>query len=192
MLRTLYDKVLNLADRKGALTGLGIVCFLESSVFPIPPDVLLMPMVLANRSKALKIAIVATLTSVSGGMFGYFLGHKFITTIGSRIIEFYHLNTQFVDFSQSFNEYGAIVVLTAGITPLPYKVVTIASGTTGMNLALFTVTSFIARGLRFGIVTFLLWKFGVSIKGFIERRLNLLATIFLALLIGGFFLAGKI
>ena len=192
MLRTLYDKVLNLADRKWALTGLGIVCFLESSVFPIPPDLLLMPMVLANRSKALRIAIVATLTSVLGGAFGYFLGHKFITTIGSRIIDFYHLNTQFVDFSQSFNEYGAIVVLTAGITPLPYKVVTIASGTTGMNLALFTVTSLIARGLRFGIVTFLLWKFGVPIKGFIERRLNLLATIFIALLIGGFLLARKI
>ncbi len=192
MLRALYDKVLDLADKKWALSGLGVVCFLESSVFPIPPDVLLMPMVLANRSKALRIAIIATITSILGGTFGYFLGYKFITTIGSRIIDFYHLNTQFVDFSQSFNEYGAIVVLTAGITPLPYKVVTIASGATGMNLALFTVTSFIARGLRFGIVTFLLWKFGESIKGFIEKRLNLLVTIFIALLIAGFYLAGKI
>lgn len=192
MLRTLYDKVLDLADRKWALSALALVCFLESSVFPIPPDILLMPMVLANRSKALRVSIVATVTSVSGGLFGYYLGHKFINTIGSRIIDFYHLNTQFVDFSQSFNEYGAIVVLTAGITPLPYKVITIASGATGMNLVLFTVTSFIARGIRFGIVAFLLWKYGDPIKEFIEKRLNILATIFIALLIIGFFLAGKI
>ena len=164
MLKNLYFKVLDLANRKWALTGLAVVCFLESSVFPIPPDVLLMPMVLANRTKAFRIAAVATISSVLGGMFGYFLGNQFINTIGNKIINFYHLNDQFIEFSQNFNDYGAVVVLTAGITPLPYKVITIASGATGMNLLLFTATSFVARGIRFGIVAVLLCNFGEPIK----------------------------
>ena len=125
-------------------------------------------------------------------MFGYFLGNKFINTIGAKIIDFYHLNDQFLDFSQSFNEYGAIVVLTAGITPLPYKVVTIASGATSMNFVLFSTISLLARGLRFTIVASLLWKYGEPIKEFIEKRLNVLAVLFVALLIAGIFLTGKI
>ena len=192
MLKNLYDKVLSLADKPWALSGLAVICFLESSVFPIPPDVLIIPMVLANRSKAFKIVIVSTTSSVLGGMFGYFLGNKFINTIGAKIIDFYHLNDQFLDFSQSFNEYGAIVVLTAGITPLPYKVVTIASGATSMNIVLFSTISLLARGLRFTIVASLLWKYGEPIKEFIEKRLNVLAVLFVALLIAGFFLTGKI
>jgi len=192
MLRTFYDKVLELSNRKWALSTLGLVCFLESSIFPIPPDILLIPMVLANRSKALKIATVATLTSVFGGSFGYYLGYKFINTIGAKIIDFYNLNIQYVEFSQNFNEYGVIAVLIAGITPFPYKVITLASGATNMNLVLFTVTSFIARGLRFGIVAGLLWKFGEPIKEFIEKRINILALIFAVILFTGFFLAGKI
>tara|TARA_B100001750_G_C15513658_1_gene605432 strand:- start:2600 stop:3178 length:579 start_codon:yes stop_codon:yes gene_type:complete len=192
MLKNLYDKVLSLADKPWALSGLAVICFLESSVFPIPPDVLIIPMVLANRSKAFKIVIVSTTSSVLGGMFGYFLGNKFINTIGAKIIDFYHLNDQFLDFSQSFNEYGAIVVLTAGITPLPYKVVTIASGATSMNFVLFSTISLLARGLRFTIVASLLWKYGEPIKEFIEKRLNVLAVLFVALLIAGFFLTGKI
>jgi len=192
MLRTFYDKVLELSNRKWALSTLGLVCFLESSIFPIPPDILLIPMVLANRSKALKIATVATLTSVFGGSFGYYLGYKFINTIGARIIDFYNLNIQYVEFSQNFNEYGVIAVLTAGITPFPYKVITLASGATNMNLVLFTVTSFIARGLRFGIVAGLLWKFGEPIKEFIEKWINTLALLFVVILFTGFFLAGKI
>jgi len=192
MLRTFYDKVLELSNRKWALSTLGLVCFLESSIFPIPPDILLIPMVLANRSKALKIATVATLTSVFGGSFGYYLGYKFINTIGARIIDFYNLNIQYVEFSQNFNEYGVIAVLTAGITPFPYKVITLASGATNMNLVLFTVTSFIARGLRFGIVAGLLWKFGEPIKEFIEKWINTLALLFVVILFTGFFLAWKI
>mgnify|MGYP001212477228 FL=1 len=192
MLKNLYDKVLNLADKPWALSGLGVLCFLESSVFPIPPDVLIIPMVLANRSKAFKIVLVSTTSSVLGGMFGYFLGNRFINTIGAKIIDFYHLNDQFLDFSQSFNEYGAIVVLTAGITPLPYKVVTIASGATSMNFVLFSTISLIARGLRFTLVASLLWKYGEPIKEFIEKRLNVLAILFVALLVTGFFLTGKI
>jgi len=192
MLRKFYDKVLELSNRKWALSTLGLVCFLESSIFPIPPDILLIPMVLANRSKALKIATVATLTSVFGGSFGYYLGYKFINTIGAKIIDFYNLNIQYVEFSQNFNEYGVIAVLIAGITPFPYKVITLASGATNMNLVLFTVTSFIARGLRFGIVAGLLWKFGEPIKEFIEKRINILALIFAVILFTGFFLAGKI
>lgn len=192
MLRTLYDKVLELSNRKWALSTLGLVCFLESSIFPIPPDILLIPLVLANRSKALKIATVATIASVFGGTFGYYLGYKFINTIGANIIDFYNLNIQFAEFSQSFNEYGAIAVLTAGITPFPYKVITLASGATNMNIVLFTVTSFIARGLRFGIVAGLLWKFGEPIKEFIEKRINILALFFVVILFAGFFLADKI
>ena len=162
------------------------------SAVPIPPDILLIPMVLANRSKALKIATVATLTSVFGGSFGYYLGYKFINTIGAKIIDFYNLNIQYVEFSQNFNEYGVIAVLIAGITPFPYKVITLASGATNMNLVLFTVTSFIARGLRFGIVAGLLWKFGEPIKEFIEKRINILALFFVVILFAGFFLADKI
>ena len=192
MLRTLYDKVLELSNRKWALSILGVVCFLESSIFPIPPDILLVPIVLANRSRALKIATIAIVTSVLGGSFGYYLGHKFINTIGVKIISFYNLDIQFIEFSQSFNEYGAIAVLIAGITPFPYKVITIASGATNMNIVLFTVTSLIARGLRFGIVAGLLWKFGEPIKEFIEKRLNILAFLFVGVIFAGFFLAGKI
>lgn len=186
MLRRLYDWTLALASSPNALLALAVVSFVESSVFPIPPDVLLIPMVIAAPHRAFLIAGVCTLASVAGGAFGYFIGWGLFDQIGRPVLEFYGKDAYFGQFAQTYNQYGAWAVLVAGVTPFPYKVVTILSGATGLNFAVFMVASLIARGLRFFVVAALLWKFGVPIRDFIERRLGLLFTAFVAALIGGF------
>lgn len=188
MLRKLYDFTLAQADRPYAQKLLAIVAFLESSVFPIPPDVLLIPMVLANRKKAWLIAGICTLASVLGGLAGYLIGALLFETIGAKIVEFYHLDSRFESFSELYNRWGVWIILVAGITPIPYKVFTIASGVTGLNLWIFLVFSLIARGFRFFLVTFLLWRWGEPIKAFIERYLGWLTLLFFVLLFGAFFL----
>ena len=168
--------------------ALVLVAFAESSVFPIPPDILLIPMILARPSRAWLIAGVATLASVAGGLFGYFIGYGLFETVGQPVLEFYGKDAYFDSFAERYNAWGAWAVLIAGITPFPYKVITILSGSTGLNLGVFLVASIIARGLRVFIVAFLLWKFGAPIREFIERRLGILFALFLAVLIGGFLL----
>ena len=188
MIRPLYDWTLRLADSPNALVALGIISFIESSFFPIPPDILMIPMIIARPSRAWLIATVALVTSVLGGLFGYFIGAVLFDTVGQPILDFYGKAEAGEVFAQKFNEYGAWAVLVAGVTPFPFKVITIMSGWTGLSLPVFITASILARGLRFFVVAGLLWKFGAPIRDFIERRLGLMFTLFMVILIGGFFL----
>ena len=188
MIRPLYDWTLRLDDSPNALVALGIISFIESSFFPIPPDILMIPMIIARPSRAWLIATVALVTSVLGGLFGYFIGAVLFDTVGQPILDFYGKAEAGEVFAQKFNEYGAWAVLVAGVTPFPFKVITIMSGWTGLSLPVFITASILARGLRFFVVAGLLWKFGAPIRDFIERRLGLMFTLFMVILIGGFFL----
>jgi len=188
MLRRLYDWTLRMADHPQALWVLAMVSFVESSVFPIPPDVLMIPMILARPSRAWLIALVALAASVLGGLLGYAIGALAFEQIGQPILEHLGKGDAMGEYNQRFNDFGFWTVLAAGITPFPYKVITIMSGWTGMPLATFMATSVLARGLRFFIVAGLLWKFGAPVRDFIERRLGLVTIVFVALLFGGFYL----
>ncbi|MDF0603626.1 DedA family protein [Psychromarinibacter sp. C21-152] len=186
MIRRLYDWTISLAASPYALWALAVVAFVESSVFPIPPDILMIPMIIAAPRRAFLIAGVCTVSSVLGGMLGYYIGYGLFESVGRPVLEFYGKDAYFDEFRGRYNEWGAWAVLIAGITPFPYKVITILSGATGLNLAVFTVASIIARGLRFFVVAALLWRFGAPIRDFIERRLGLMFTLFVVLLLGGF------
>ncbi|MEL6208256.1 MAG: YqaA family protein [Pseudomonadota bacterium] len=187
MLRRLYDWTLSMAGHQHAMWVLAAVAFIESSVFPIPPDVLMIPMILATPHRAFKIAAVAMVASVLGGLLGYAIGFFFYEQIGQPILERLGKAEAMAEFNATFNGVGFWAVLVAGLTPFPYKVITIMSGWTAMPLATFVVTSIVARGLRFFIVAALLWKFGEPIRDFIEKRLGLMFALFLVLLIGGFY-----
>ncbi len=189
MLRGLYDWTLSLAERRDALWVLAVVSFVESSVFPIPPDVLMIPMILAAPRRAFLIAGVATVSSVLGGVLGYALGAFFFETVGQPVLGFYGYTEKFAEFQTTYNEWGAWAVLIAGITPFPYKVITILSGATGLDFVVFSVASVVARAARFFLVAALLWKFGPPVRTFIEKRLGLMATLFVVLLLGGFVVA---
>ena len=184
--RRIYDHTLNLASRKNALTWLFVISFIESSFFPIPPDIMIIPMVLATPKEACKIAGVATVASVLGGYFGYFIGVYGFELIARPLLEFYGYMKQFGEFENYYHEYGAWIVFGAGITPFPYKIITIASGVVRLDLVVFTIASVIARGMRFYFIAWLLKRFGDPMKVFIEKNLNLLSILFLLLLIGGF------
>jgi len=188
MLRALYDWTIRMADHPRALWVLAVVSFAESSVFPIPPDVLMIPMILARPSRAWLIAAVALVSSVLGGMLGYAIGAFAYDSIGQPILAALGKGEAMDAFNTRFNDFGFWAVLTAGVSPFPYKVITIMSGWTGMPLATFIATSILARALRFFLVAGLLWKFGAPIRDFIERRLGLLTIVFVVLLFGGFYL----
>ena len=188
MLRRLADWTMSLAAGPRAPVALGAVSFAESSFFPIPPDILLIPMVIARRARAFAYATLCTVTSVLGGVFGYAIGALLFVQVAKPILDFYGYLDKFDTFSSNFNEYGAWIVFIAGVTPFPYKVITIASGATGLSLPIFLIASILARGLRFYIVAGLLYLFGPPIRTFIEQRLGLMFTIFIVLLIGGFLL----
>jgi membrane protein YqaA with SNARE-associated domain len=186
MIRRLYDWTLGLAQHRHALWALAVVAFVESSFFPIPPDILMIPMIIAQPRRAWLIAGVALLASVLGGLLGYAIGALAFEGIGQPILASLGKADAMAEFSTRFNDMGFWAVLVAGVTPFPYKVITIMSGWTGMPLATFVMTSILARGLRFFIVAGLLWQFGAPIRDFIERRLGLMFTVAVALLIGGF------
>ena len=189
MIRALYDWTISLARSPWALWALAAVAFIESSVFPIPPDVLMIPMIIAAPHRAFVIAGVATLASVLGGVLGYGIGFGLYETLGRPVLEFYGKTDSWDTLQGRFEEDPALVFWTiafAGVTPFPYKVITIFAGAAAMNLPLFIATSILARGLRFFIVATLLWKYGAPIRDFIERRLGLMFTLFFILLIGGF------
>ncbi|MFN3662468.1 YqaA family protein [Yoonia sp.] len=190
MLRGLYDWTISLARTPYALWALAAVAFIESSFFPIPPDVLMIPMIIARPSRAFLIAGVATIASVLGGMLGYFIGFALYDSVGVQILQFYGKEDYFAEFAVTYNSYGAWAVLVAGVTPFPYKVITIASGVTQLSLPVFIFASITARALRFFLVAALLWKFGEPIRDFIERRLGLMFILFCVLLLGGFALLG--
>jgi len=186
LLRRLYDWTMLQAAKPHALAILAAISFIESSVFPIPPDVLLIPMILAQRQRAFWIAGVCTLASVAGGFFGYFIGYGLYETVGVPILNFYGYLDKFTDFQGMYNEYGAWIVFFAGLTPFPYKVITIASGVTQLDLGVFGIASVLSRGLRFFLVATLLWYFGPWIRTFIDRYFGWLTLAFFALLFGGF------
>ena len=190
MIRRLYDWTIAMADHPRALWVLAAVAFIESSVFPIPPDVLMIPMILARPSRAWLIALVALVSSVLGGVMGYAIGAFAYEGLGQPILTALGKGSAMEAFNTRFNDFGFWAVLTAGITPFPYQVITIMSGWTGMPLGIFVATSILARGLRFFIVAGLLWKYGEPIRDFIERRLGLMFTLFIILLVGGFFAVG--
>ncbi|WP_411352825.1 YqaA family protein [Leisingera aquaemixtae] len=186
MLKPLYDRTMALADHPKALWCLAAVAFVESSVFPIPPDVLMIPMILARPSRAWLVALVALVASVTGGMLGYAIGAFFYDSIGQPVLEAMGKGDSMAEFNARFNDFGFWAVLGAGITPFPYKVITIMSGWTGMPLGTFIATSILARALRFFIVAGLLWQFGAPVRNFIERRLGLVFSAFMVVLFGGF------
>jgi len=187
MIRRLYDWTLSLAAHPHALWALALVSFMESSVFPIPPDILMIPMILAAPSRAFLIAGVCLISSVLGGIAGYGIGYFFYDQIGQPILEALGKGAYAAEFNARFNDLGFWPVLIAGLTPFPYKVITIMSGWTGLPLGTFIITSIVARGIRFFLVATLLWKFGAPIRDFIERRLGLMFALFLALLAAGFY-----
>lgn len=192
MLDRLYIRLLALSQHPKALWVLALVAFAESSVFPIPPDVLILPMVLAAPSRAWIIALVAMVASVAGGLLGYAIGALMFEQLGRPILEILGKGDAVEAFNQRFNSLGFWAVLGAGLTPFPYKVITIMSGWTGMHLGTFIATSVLARGLRFFLLAALLWKFGTPIRTFIERRLGLLSILFMLFLIGGFFMVQRL
>ena len=185
MIQRLYNWTLSMAEHPHALWVLALVSFMESSIFPIPPDILMIPMILAAPSRAFVIAGVALVSSVLGGLLGYAIGALAFDTIGQPILQALGKADSIEAFNGRFNDVGFWAILIAGITPFPYKVITIMSGWTAMPLGTFIVTSILARGLRFFIVAALLWKFGAPIKTFIEKRLPLMFTLFVLVLIGG-------
>ena len=186
MIRSLYDWVIRLAAHPRAIPALGVISFLESSVFPIPPDVMLIPMVLANRRKAFTIALVCTVTSVLGGLLGYAIGYYFFETLGAWVVKAYGLQSGLEKFREGFAEWGTWIILIKGLTPIPYKVVTIASGAAHFDLFTFVWASIVTRGVRFFAVAALLWKYGEPIRTFIEERFTLVSWAFLIALVGGF------
>ena len=186
MLRRLYDWVIGLAGHRHAVPALAVISFAESSFFPIPPDVMLIPMIVANRARAWLIATVCTISSVAGGIVGYAIGFFLWDSIGRRLVDFYGYSHQFETFQGWYNDYGLLIVFIAGITPLPYKVFTIASGVTGLPLATFVAGSVVSRGIRFFAEAALLWWIGEPIRAFVEKNLQWVTVAFVVFLVGGF------
>ncbi len=186
MLRGMYDWTLRLGATRHAVWVLAAVAFVESSVFPVPPDILLIPMVLAVRERAWMLAAICTAMSVLGGFLGYAIGALLFDAIGQPIIDFYGLEAAFAQFTERYREKGAIIVAFFGLTPVPYKVITIASGVTHLDPIVFGIASVVSRGLRFFIVAALLWYFGPPIRTFVERYLAWVVLVFCVLLIAGF------
>jgi|UPI0002F16062 membrane protein YqaA with SNARE-associated domain len=186
MLRRLYEKTMRLAEGPNALLALVLVSFAESSFFPIPPDALLIPMVLAQRERAFKLAAWCTAASVVGGIVGYAIGALLYDTLGKWIIDFYGYGQNMDAFRATYAEWGAWIILIKGLTPIPFKLVTIASGFAGYDFWLFVLLSIITRGIRFFLVAGLLHIYGEPIRNFLERRLELVTAGFAAVIVSGF------
>jgi membrane protein YqaA with SNARE-associated domain len=186
LLRRLYDATMKLASTRYAEGGLAGVSFVESSFFPIPPDVLLIPMVLAERAKWLRYAFICTVASVAGALLGYVIGAFLYEAIGRPVLAFYGKEDAFQQITEWYNTWGGWGVLFAAVTPFPYKVLTIFSGATGLDLVTFIAVSVVGRGLRFYLVSGLLYWIGPPIRTFVEKNLGILFVLFMVLLIGGF------
>ena len=188
ILRKVYQKVLTAAAHRHAKWWLALVAFIESSIFLIPPDVMLIPMVLANRSQWWRLALTATIASVMGGLAGYAIGLFLYETIGNVVIGFYAYGDKFLEYMDIYEEWGGWAVFGAGLTPFPYKVITIASGVVKIDLSVFILMSLIARGIRFFSVAGLLYYFGESAKLLIEKYFGLITVLFFIILVAGFFI----
>ena len=182
-MRRMYDWMMRMAGHRNAPHALFWVSFVESSVFPIPPDVMLVPMILANRAKAWFYASVCTVGSVIGGIAGYAIGYLLFDYIGEPILAMYGYGEKYKDAAKLFQDWGVWILIAKGWTPFPYKVLTIAAGAFQMSFGPFILASIVARAMRFYLVAVLLFWFGEPIRDFIERRLSLVTTVFLVLLI---------
>jgi membrane protein YqaA with SNARE-associated domain len=177
LLKNLYNKILLISAKPKAEIFLGAIAFLESSFFPIPPDLLLLPMTLSRPLKWIRLALIATFFSVLGGIFGYFIGIFLWDTIGQTIIEFYHLENQFNLLEKNYNEEGALIVFIAGFSPIPYKLITISSGVMHLDLITFILASLTSRGARFFILTGIIRIFGDTAKKFIDKYFSFVTFI---------------
>jgi len=186
MIQSLYDWTMRQAAGAQAPRALAIVAFTESSFFPIPPDLLLVPMVLAQRHRAWFLAGLCTIASVLGGVAGYAIGLFLFETVGRWVIGLYGLQQGFDAFRAAYAEWGLWIILIKGLTPIPFKVVTIASGAAQFDLVVFVLASLVTRGARFYLVAALIRRFGAPIRAFIEQRLTLVTTLFAIALVGGF------
>ena len=186
MIKRLYDKTMALAAHQQAIYFLALISFIEASFFPIPPDVMLIPMVLMKPSRAWFFALIATVFSVLGGIFGYLIGAFLYEQLAQPILYTLGKEAEIANFSQKYNEIGLWAVITAGVSPIPFKVVTLMSGATNLNFVIFVGASLVSRGIRFFIVAGLLNFYGHEIKIFIERYLNWVFMLFVILLLFGF------
>jgi membrane protein YqaA with SNARE-associated domain len=182
----LYSRTLAVAAHRHAMAALALISFAESSFLPLPPDILLVPMTLAQPRRAWLIAAVCTVASVTGGYVGYAIGYFLFDAIGLPVLEFYHMMDKYEAFKAAFAEWGAWIIVIKGLTPIPFKLVTIASGAAQFDLVTFTLASLVSRSLRFFLLAALLWRFGEPIRDFIERRLMLVTSMIAAALVGGF------
>jgi membrane protein YqaA with SNARE-associated domain len=192
MLRRLYDWCVDAAGKPYAAWILGAVSFAESSFFPIPPDIMLIPMALARPDRAWFFAGVCTVTSVIGGLFGYFIGDMLYDTLGQWLIHLYGYGDKVEAFRAAYAQYGALIILLKGLTPIPYKIVTITSGFAGYNIGLFIVFSIITRGARFFIEAFLLNRYGARARAIIEDRLGMWAALAAVALVVGFIVVVRV
>lgn len=186
MFRKLYDWMLRMAGHRHAIPAMAAVSFAESSFFPIPPDVMVVPMILARREQAWLIATVCTISSVLGGVLGYGIGYFLYDSVGLFLINLYGAHDATSEFQLWYDQWGAAVILIKGFTPIPFKIVTIASGFFKYNFALFVLLAALTRGARFFLIAWLLRRYGEPMQAFIERRMNLVGTLFLVLLVAGF------
>ena len=186
MFRALYDWTLRLAGHRHAIRSMAFISFCESSFFPIPPDVMVVPMILARREQAYWIATVCTVSSVLGGILGYAIGMFLYDSVGRWLIEFYGMGEGIEQFREQFRTYGTEIILIKGLTPIPFKLVTIASGIAAFSFPAFVAASVVTRGARFFAIAWLLKRYGAPMQEFIERRLNLVGWVALGLLVGGF------
>jgi membrane protein YqaA with SNARE-associated domain len=186
MLDRVYAQTLALAASRYATAALALVAFAESSFFPLPPDLLLIPMILARPRRAFLLAGLCTVMSVLGGFLGYAIGYFLFDAIGRPILEFYHAMGRYDALKVAFAQWGVWIIIIKGLTPIPYKLVTIASGVAQFPIVPFALASLVSRSLRFFLLAALLWRFGEPVREFIERRLMLVTSLFAAALVGGF------
>jgi membrane protein YqaA with SNARE-associated domain len=186
MLRALYDRVLRLSAHRHAGAWLGVVSFAESSVFPIPPDAMLLPMCLARPDRAWRYAAICTIASVFGGMLGYALGFFLFEALAQPVLAAYGHADALESFRAWFERWGVAVILIKGLTPIPYKIVTIAAGAAAFDPWIFLLASIVTRGARFFLLAALLRRYGAPMRAFIEQRLTLLTTLVAVGIVGGF------
>ncbi len=191
MFKSLYAWVLRLADSPRAPWALGLVAFAESSFFPVPPDIILVPMVLARPERAWRYAAIATIASVLGGMVGYAIGALLFDTLGQWLIHLYGYADKLEALREFYAKWGALFILIKGLTPIPYKLVTIVSGLLSYNFGLFVLLSLVTRGIRFFVLAAILGRFGVPIKAALDRHFGLILISFAAIVVIGFWIAIK-
>ena len=192
MLRRLYDWCVDAAGKPHAAWILGAISFAESSFFPIPPDIMLIPMALARPDRAWFFAGLCTVTSVVGGLLGYLIGAMLYGTVGHWLIQLYGYGDKVEAFRAAYAHYGALIILLKGLTPIPYKIVTITSGFAGYNVGLFILFSIITRGARFFVEAFLLNRYGARARTIIEERLGMWASLAAVALVVGFIVVVRV